>query len=215
MNKIFGIGWAKTGTKTLGEALTLLGYNHQSRRLDLAEDLRNGDLSRILALVRQKDSFEDWPWLLLYQQLDQEFPSSGFILTQRKPERWIRSYRNLLQEAEQSSPHLNEIRRMLYGLPFPDVTEEQLLARYLRHNRDVLDYFKNRPDQLLVIDWEEGDGWQTLCHFLGKPIPSRSFPHANRGNYTPLQSFLSKNMTWVARRLPLQARMRIRKLLDF
>lgn len=215
MSKVFGIGWAKTGTKTLGECLTILGYNHQSRRLDLAEDLRTGDLSRILALVRQKDSFEDWPWLLLYREFDQAFPSSRFILTQRNPERWLRSYQNLLEEANQSTKQLNEIRSLLYGLPFPNVSPEQLQERYLRHNQEVVDYFKDRPQQLLIIDWESGDGWQSLCKFLGKGIPQAPFPHANRGNYTPLQSFLATNMAWLAKRLPAPYRTRIRELLDF
>jgi len=34
-------------------------------------------------------------------------------------------------------------------------------------------------DQLLVF--KVSDGWEPLCKFLGKPIPSEEFPHKNKG----------------------------------
>lgn len=66
--KIFGVGWAKTGTTTLGKCFETLGYDHQSQRLDLVHDLRDGDLSRIRGLVEKKESFEDWPWIILFRE---------------------------------------------------------------------------------------------------------------------------------------------------
>ncbi len=150
--KIFGIGWAKTGTTTLGECFAALGFNHQSARLDLVEDLANGNLSRILKVAEGKDSFEDWPWILLYRELDEAFQGSRFVLTVREPGRWLRSYRNMLKHPGLQSERLNEIRRILYGLPFPDVTGQQLLARYAAHNQQVMEYFAGRPGSLLVVD---------------------------------------------------------------
>jgi hypothetical protein len=181
--RVFGIGWAKTGTTTLGKCFEILGYDHQSQRLDLVHDLRDGDLSRIRRLVEKKESFEDWPWIILFRELDQSFPTSKFVLTTRDPERWVRSYTNMLHTQGEASEELNEIRHILYGLPFPQVTKEQLLQRYRRHNREVKEYFSGRPDDLLVVNWEEGDGWQELCDFLGREVPSEPFPHANRGRY--------------------------------
>ncbi len=183
VRKVFGIGWAKTGTTTLGRCFEILGYDHQSQRLDLVEDLGRRDLSRIMALAQSKDTFEDWPWILLFREFDDRFPGSRFVLTRRAPEQWIRSYKNMLTNQGGASDELNEIRRILYGLPFPSVTEEQLLERYRTHNADVEDYFRNRPDDLLVVDWEHGSGWKELCEFLDKPIPNEPFPHANKGAY--------------------------------
>ncbi|MYB38989.1 MAG: hypothetical protein F4Y26_16720 [Gammaproteobacteria bacterium] len=37
---------------------------------------------------------------------------------------------------------------------------------------------------LLVLDFERGDGWPELCAFLGEPVPDTPFPHVNRGVYT-------------------------------
>lgn len=181
--KIFGIGWAKTGTTTLGHCLEILGHRHQGQRLDLVDDLTTGDLSRILAAAAEAEAFEDWPWILLYRELDAAFPGSRFILTVRDPQRWLKSYHNMLEQPGIVTEDLTRIRRLLYGLPFPDVTAEQLVDRYQRHNDDVADYFRSRPEALLVVDWERGDGWPQLCDFLGRPIPDVPFPHENKGCY--------------------------------
>ncbi len=180
-HKIFGIGWAKTGTTTLGQCFQLLGYKHQGQRLDLIEDLAKPDLSRIMALAAQKETFEDWPWILPYKEFDAVFPGSRFVLTIREPDSWLRSYKNMLHVIGSPTAAENRMRRILYGLPFPDVSDNALLERYLRHNNEVRDYFRNRPNDLLVVDWGQGDGWQKLCAFLEKPVPDIPFPHANPG----------------------------------
>ena len=183
MQKVFGIGWPKTGTKTLGDCLRILGFNHESIRLDLVEDIQRGDLSRIMEIANEKDSFEDWPWIILYQEMDKRFPNSKFILTQRNAEKQLQSYKNMLRTLDLPKEAWNEMRRTLYDLPFPDVTAEQPKGRYLQHNQEVRQYFKNRPNDLLVVNWEAGDRWQELCQFLDVPVPKVEFPHANRGVY--------------------------------
>lgn len=183
-NKVFGIGWAKTGTTTLGRCFSQLGMNHQGPRLDLVSDLSSGDFDRIRTVASQKDSFDDWPWTLLYEELDAWFPDSKFVLTTRHEVSWLRSYRNMIHNQAPATPELNAIRSTLYGLSFPDVTDEQLVERYRSHNRTVVDHFSDRPESLLVVSWEEGDGWKTLCDFLGVSIPDVPFPHANPGAYT-------------------------------
>ena len=194
MEKIFGIGWAKTGTTTLGKCFSILGFKHQSARLDLVKEIAKNDLSKIIKLAEDKDAFEDWPWLILYKELDKAFPESRFILTERDPLKWIKSYKNMLKNQGKASDELNEIRRVLYGLPFPHVSEKQLIKRYKNHNEEVKKYFEDRPNSLLVVNWGNGDGWNKLCEFLGKTIPDEPFPHANRGKYTgsPVKRIISK-----------------------
>lgn len=202
MTKVFGIGWAKTGTTTLGKCFEILGYDHQSQDLSLVKDVGKGDLSRVMDLAKQKDTFEDWPWIILYRQLDEAFPESKFVLTRRDPEKWVRSYTNMLAAQNDASKELNEIRRILYGLPFPEVSESELIERYETHNKDVEDYFYRRSTDLLVVDWEEGMGWRELCNFLGKDIPSEPFPHANRGKYSrsPFLSSVIDKLKGITRR---------------
>jgi hypothetical protein len=196
MSKIFGIGWAKTGTTTLGHCFRTLGFNHQSQDLSLVDGIPKGDLSRIMALAQQKETFEDWPWIILYKELDEAFPNSRFVLTVRDPEKWVRSYTNMLANKGTASESTNRIRQTLYGLPFPDVTEAQLIERCRRHNQEVKLYFRDRPEDLLIVDWERGDGWKELCDFLGREVPSEPFPHANKGKYSS-QSMMRRVLTKV------------------
>lgn len=183
MSKVFGIGWAKTGTTTLGECFQILGYDHQSQRLDLVPDLKIGNLTRIMQVAAEKTSFEDWPWIILFEQLDCMFQGSKFVLTVREPRSWLRSYSNMLRLEGEAPAETNETRRVLYGLPFPNVTDGQLLARYQNHNHEVQEYFARRTNDLLVVNWEAGDGWQRLAAFLNKEIPRVPFPHENKGVY--------------------------------
>lgn len=185
--KVVGIGWAKTGTTTLGECLKILGYNHQSQNLDLVKYLGENNIEEIMQIADQKDSFEDWPWLIMYKEFDKRYPDSKFILTKRDSEKWLKSYDNMLARQGEASKELNKIRQILYGLPFPNVTQEELVRRYENHLNDVQNYFQDRPNQLLVLDWEKGNGWKELCRFLGKPVPSLPFPHANKGLYSQMR----------------------------
>jgi len=183
MEKIFGIGWAKTGTKTLGACFRILGYKHQSRRLDLVERIFQGDLRKIYKIAQKKQTFEDWPWIILYKELDEHFPNSKFILTIRDEGNWIKSYRNLIQTEGKPTERINRIRRILYDLPFPEVSDTQLIERYIKHNNEVLKYFNSGHEKLLVVDWEKGHGWNELCEFLNVDVPKREFPHKNKGKY--------------------------------
>lgn len=187
MSKIVGVGWNKTGTTTLGNALSILGYKHASQKLSLTFDYENQNLSKINHIVEENDSFANWPWALLYKEIDEKYPGSKFILTCREHSSWVKSYKNMLRSQGVASNQLNKIRSILYELPFPDVTEEQLINRYSRHIAEVQEYFKDRPDDLLIVSWRKGHGWKELCEFLGKVIPNQEFPHANIGDYTKIK----------------------------
>jgi hypothetical protein len=65
--KVFCIGWVKTGTTTLGQALRILGFDHGGPHLDLwvAKQYASGDFRPLIAEASRYDSLEDWPWLLM------------------------------------------------------------------------------------------------------------------------------------------------------
>lgn len=206
MGKIFAVGWAKTGTTTLGNGLEILGFERPTQNMELVKHIAGNDLDSILAVAREKRTFRNWPWILLYKELDEAFPGSKFILTLRNSEQWIRSYRNMLKNQAltkrgRAAEELNEIRQILYRLPFPDVSDQQLIERYEQHNLDVIRHFHDRPDALLVVDWGKGHDWKELCGFLGESIPSAPFPHANKGKYggAPAAKSLSRLIRkWLA-----------------
>jgi len=174
--KVFGVGMHKTGTKTLGVCLRHLGYKHTSFSLELLKQVKSGDFTGVFLTAEEYDSFEDWPWPLIYKQLDERYPDSKSILTIRRDSRtWINS---LLKHAERTGP--TEARELVYGYAMPHGYKDEHIAIYEAHNREVIEYFKGQPDKLLVVCWETGSGWKELCSFLNKDIPDTSFPHANR-----------------------------------
>lgn len=181
--KVLGVGWAKTGTTSLGVCLKKLGRKHVSRRLDLVDQWSRGDSDQILSLAGKHDSFEDWPWLLLYKEFDHAFPGTKFILTTRDSSSWIKSYLNQIHQPGHFTPEMNRLREQLYGLSFSNPDPARLVARYESHNAAVRTYFRNRPHDLLEVDWSKGHGWEEICGFLGERVPSAPFPHANRGRY--------------------------------
>ena len=59
------------------------------------------------------------------------------------------------------------------------MTRKTTLAVYNGHNQDVVNHFADRTNDLLVVDFTQGAGWEVLCAFLGVDIPAMPFPHAN------------------------------------
>ena len=57
---------------------------------------------------------------------------------------------------------------------------EAYIAGYLHHNRSVTDYFRHRPDDLLVLNVGDADAMQRLCGVLGVPYRGQQMPHMNR-----------------------------------
>jgi hypothetical protein len=108
------------------------------------------------------------------------FPGSLFILTIRVPYRWLTSYRAMLEAQGSYSAKRGVMRSWLYGFDVSSATDEELITRFKSHNEDVREYFKSRPNDLLVVDWEQGDVWKEICSFLKEPIPPQDFPHLNR-----------------------------------
>jgi len=177
--KIFGIGLNKTGTTTLGQCGKILGFRCTSCDRDLLEDyvLRN-DFTRIKQKVSRFDLFEDWPWPLIYKELDNMFPGSKFVLTVRKSENaWLESLKN---HAMRTHP-TRHCRKLAYGFNFPTKHEQEHIEFYRRHNDNVRAYFKNRSSDFIEICWETGDGFEKLCKFLNCDIPDTPLPHANKG----------------------------------
>jgi hypothetical protein len=171
--KVFGIGFHKTATTSLEKALSYLGY-----RVTGPYGVDNPNIAKevyelAFKLANRYDAFQGNPWAILYKELDRKFPGSKFILTLRPSDEWIRSI--IREFGDEETP----MREWIYGVGRPKGNEDIYIARYERHNRDVMEYFKDRSEQLLVLNITAGEGWTKLCPFLNEQIPSVSFPRAN------------------------------------
>jgi hypothetical protein len=98
-NKIFCIGFNKTGTKTLESILLRLGFripNLSDQITKTVEQLHLGNFSPLSSLINQYDAFSDNPFAtgVTYIHADALFPRSKFILTVRDPSSWFESLCN-------------------------------------------------------------------------------------------------------------------------
>ena len=176
--KIFGIGLSKTGTTSLAQALTILGY--RTKDYPGLSHYAPGDLSSINAgLLDEFDALTDTPIPSFYRELDVTYPDAKFILTVRDAEGWLKSCKKQFTEklAEKQNEAHNRLFMDLYSCTVFD--EEKFLAGYNQFVQAVRDHFKDRPGKLLTMDVVAGDGWEKLCPFLDKPVPEAPFPKAN------------------------------------
>lgn len=177
--KIFCVGLSKTATTSLTAALRLLGYDavhwHATRHaFRYGED---GSPQIDWAFFEQHDAFADTPIARIYPDLDARYPGARFILTQREPQRWLRSFADQFA-AGGLDPFSAQLHRDLYGTDRYD--HARCLAAFERHAEQVRAHFATRPEALLELDISAGEGWEPLCAFLGQSVPAAPFPHRFR-----------------------------------
>ena len=178
--KVFGIGFPRTGTTSLVRALNILGVKSIHNPAPLLTTVEH-------PLLDEYQGFADAPVPLIYRRLDALFPGSKFVFTVRDVDDWLTSARWMLEVGRRhgrwdENPEIVAMHRALYGAI--DFSEELFRERFLRHRTEVLEYFSERSEDLLVMDLTVGDGWEMLCPFIGRPAPGGAFPHANpRGSY--------------------------------
>lgn len=179
--RVFGIGLHKTATTSLHKAFQILGYD--SLHWGVGEvpviwhEMNHGGRSH--ALERYYAAC-DLPIPLLYRQLDAVYPGSKFVLTVRDESKWVDSVRRLWSRDYNPTrwmwevyPISNTLHQALYGQT--EFSAEVMLNAYRRHNREVQDYFRHRPEDLAVMNMEQ-DSWPELCGFLDEKVPSMPYP---------------------------------------
>jgi hypothetical protein len=203
--KIFCIGFGKTGTTSLELALKKMGFimGNQAAAELLAEDWHNKRIDRIVNYCHTADAFQDVPFGMdnLYKELDSNFPNSKFILTIRDDEeQWynslIKFHAKLFSEDGESIPTLLELENAIYrykgwaldmlkyNCDYPRVPlyeKEKYTQSYLKHIDEVTHYFKDRPNDLLILNVSEENSYQKLASFLGiKVNRNANFPWENK-----------------------------------
>lgn len=210
-----GIGLNKTGTKSLRYCLRSWGYRHRTYDIDAFRLFEAGRLPELLETMESYDSFEDWPWPLMYREIDAHFPDARFILTVRKDaETW---YRSLCNMAVRMGPFTGA-EVPVYGWAMPQGHRDEHVAVYERHNAEVRAHFADRPGKLLELCWEVDRSTEALAAFLGEE-PLADVPHYNRSPrvysgdirwLAELNRRVFKPTDWVHRRLRRVARRLLR-----
>lgn len=179
--RVFCIGWSKTGTTSITEALRILGlfswhfapwvigFKHWFSEPSLPQSN--------FSSIYEYGAVSDLPICALFRELDREFPGSLFILTTRSLDEWIPSAISDIAKGVALTGSVSTLDQWAYGTN--DISREVLMNRYIQHNEQAREYFSGRKD-FLAIDLSRGNPWKELCGFLQLPIPSVEFPHKNR-----------------------------------
>lgn len=198
--KVFCLGFSKTGTTSLEKALEILGYNVCKGHWNLKHNdyllalWIHGDKKEILKLSEYWDAFADAPWggTDLYKDLFERYPDAKFILTIRDTDEWYRSMIKNFTRFNQDlrtaleSHHRNHrfgaayFFKVRFGVDSLEKQEERMKRIFEEHNKQVEDFFREKAsDRFLKLDLTQAKEWGSLCRFLDKPIPDEEFPHAN------------------------------------
>lgn len=180
MNKLFIIGLPRTGTTSISVAL-------------LEYDFMVAHTAFTKHAFELADVISDAPCFSDYKELDALFPGSKFVYLDRDLDKWIPSAQMLLQKMEARldpitgvfSPVLKRSFNEVFSLTTTDnpYTKEHLEACYLKHKKEVFEYFKNRND-FIGVNVSHEKSLQTLLEFLGLKVKGHSdFPHLNIGRH--------------------------------
>lgn len=186
---MFGIGLSRTGTHSLTQALHVLGFDTVHYPTDRAtlETLIRGDAR--FPLLEHYDGITDITVAPYYEDLDQAWPGSKFVLTVRDEESWLRScrdhwarYPSSWFDEDEKPTDAMQVHWFLRAAVYASYEFDAGRFRhtYRRHLEQVTSYFKGRDDDLLVLDVAAGDGYEQLAPFLGVPVPAQPFPHRGK-----------------------------------
>lgn len=213
--KVFCLGFSKTGTTSLEQALETLGYNvckgnwRTNHTFYLLALFVNRDYDELLRMTKYWDAFADGPWggTDLYIKLLETYPNAKYILTIRPPEKWYASFQNLITlfdsnlDTALSSYHANGLWgsgyyfESLFNIKSLAGNKQKIIDAYVKYNNDVIAYFHHQNKELLILDLSHGNSWEVICSFLKKDIPSIPFPHINKsGDANPANLSQIDNM---------------------
>lgn len=202
-NKVFCIGFNKTGTTTIERTFKEHGFliNDQGGASGFIDDWAKRDFKAIINYCKDYEAFQDFPFSFpfTYIALDFAFPKSKFILTVRdSPEQWYKSitlFHGKLwangrvpptkEDLENAVRYYKgrpwQVNRFLYKSPENDPYNEKVLKQqYMDHIEAVKEYFRFRENDLLVLNIAETNAYSRFCDFLELKPKFDKFPWENK-----------------------------------
>jgi hypothetical protein len=190
--QLIGAGLPRTGTSSLREALRLLldapvfhmseAYAHPEHASTWVAAM-DGNPPEWEEFLGGYAAGVDAPFSNCWRELAAAYPDAPVLLSRRADrEVWYRSMaatvlprtREMLAK-DDDDPMVPLFRVIFRGL-FTNIDDrDEALAGYDRWLSDVR--AEIAPQRL--VEWQPSDGWEPICHALGRPIPDLPFPHEN------------------------------------
>jgi hypothetical protein len=192
--RVVGAGLGRTGTHSLKIALEqllggpcyhmleVIGHPEYAKYWQRATDGEPVDWQVVM------DGYVaavDWPAAAYWRELADANPDAIVLLSTRSSaDAWWKSADETIFEiSRREVPPDHELAEMI-EMPRAMLTktftpnwsnEDEAKRAYEAHNANVR--ASARPDRL--VEWQPGDGWDSICHALGMRVPDTPFPHVN------------------------------------
>ncbi|MGB3179374.1 MAG: sulfotransferase family protein [Albidovulum sp.] len=187
--KVIGTGFGRTGTDSMREALTILGFGPCHHMVEVLPYRERKQLWRDRAaglnpsweqLFDGFSSCVDWPSAAYWPELIEHYPDARVILTWRSAESWWASFEKTIlphlladTETEATAPGSQMIAERVFGGRPAD--RDHAIKIY---EANVAAVKATVPASRLLIH-SLGDGWIPLCAHLGVPVPDIPYPQRN------------------------------------
>jgi|AntRauTorcE11898_2_1112593.scaffolds.fasta_scaffold16081_2 hypothetical protein len=153
--KVFAIGFNKTATTSIDTLFGDLGY--RARHHGVAWRPKSAHRVHWKYQAFSDGTPED------FRKLDENFPKSRFILNTRDPLEWLDSRYQHVKLKQANGGHSGP-----YWQPTPEAMEAWIIHRN-RYHLEVLEYFANRPDDLLIVNFiRDPMAARKIADFLGR-----------------------------------------------
>ncbi|RYP52649.1 hypothetical protein DL769_010631 [Monosporascus sp. CRB-8-3] len=203
--KLIVLSAPRTGTHGLYNALKLLGYKPYHmvevlgagpKTVRIMREGMEGEMG--LGKPYSRKEFDKWfadydiiiemPFFMLRSVL-KAYPDAKFLLVQRSPEKWVKSYENtvgMMQARSQRFPYtmFKYFDAMAYETgkfaQFGQNVWTKGAGLTVEGKKNLAECYKEYiatvkrlvpPEQLKVVTLEEGLGWEEICPYLGVPVP--------------------------------------------
>jgi hypothetical protein len=205
--KVIGVGFGRSGTMSLKQALEDLGGGPCLHMIDL---IRNNDLippwqdaaiDGNVDFDRMFEGFDstiDWPGCTYWKDLIEYYPDAAVLLNYRDFDGWYKSVNNTIVAVRKASmagelkqdanrppppPELWQvIGKLIYDVDFQGKVEDEAWMREMYAARIEEIKATVPAERLTLFKLEDNDGWTSLAAMLGVEAPTKEFPHLHDTN---------------------------------
>jgi hypothetical protein len=200
--KIIYCGFFKTASRSIGDFIhEVSGYNtYAGRGIDLhthptdckvgdgdllitSDDMRtschNGTVNnpKVYDFLKENNDMiaRDFPYFGMYKHIDETYDNTKFIMCIRDTDSFVNSYKKHDAWLMPIARHKGNAAIIGVNGSYEDKYKERLQAVYEAHNCRVLEYFKDKPEKLLVLKFEDigtEKFEQDILDFLGLENPN-------------------------------------------
>ena len=191
---IIGVGYGRTGTLSLKQALETIGY---ADCYHMSEVVAHPEHSTLwINAWKGEDPWEvifhgyratvDWPSVAFWPRLMNYYPDAKLLLTTRDAESWYRSASNTIFKAMKEGMLSDEPARreriemakdiIVDGTFGGDLDDKTTVLAAYQKNIDRI--YKEVPKERLIV-FDSAEGWEPLCNALEVPIPTVPYPRVN------------------------------------